>query len=326
MAKIIGRLKDVGVYGEASRGAGGSPEFWLPKTAVSIEDKVLKARSQASFGNINMEGNQALVAREWAEGDLEFDMYDRSFGLFLWALLGSKSVSGPSDSAYTHSFTLAATNQHQSLAISVKESTLAQHMFRLAMINSLEMTFSPDEVVKIKVNFMSKKAAGTSQTVTYTAENKFVGRHLKFKLATLTSGLAAASHIPLKRLVLRFEKNTVLDHNLGTVQPNDILNQALKITGEVELDYQDRTYRDLMADGSYRAVRIQLVNTNVTIGSATNPSFTLDLSRVDFEQWESQFNNDEIARQTFNFHALYDITNGNIINSCQLVNTEAAYG
>ena len=92
------------------------------------------------------------------------------------------------------------------------------------------------------------------------------------------------------------------------------------------MDYQDRTYRDLMADGSYRAVRVQLINNNVTIGAATNPSFKIDLSRVDFEGWESQFANDEIAKQTFNFHALFDVTNANVINSCQLVNTEVAYG
>lgn len=327
MVKIIGRLKDIGIAAEAVRGTGTVPEFWLPKNSVSIEDKVLKGRQTSGYGSINMEGNQTLVAREWSEGDLEFDLYDRSFGLFLYALLGAKSVSGPSDSAYTHSFTLAETNQHQSLSITVKESTIGAHRFTLSMINSLEIAVTTDDIVKVTVNFMGKKGTTiASPTVTYTAENKFVGRHLKFKLATLTSGLGAASVIPLKRLVLRFEKNTILDHNLGTVQPTDILNQALKITGEVELDYQDRTYRDLMADGSYRAVRIQLVNNNVTIGAATNPSFTIDLSRVDFEGWESQFANDEIAKQTFNFHALYDVTNGNVINSCQLVNTEAAYG
>ncbi len=327
MVKIIGRLKDIGIAAEASRGVATVPEFWLPKNGVSIEDKVVKARQTSGYGTINMEGAQALVAKEWAEGDLEFDLYDRSFGLFLYALLGGKSVSGPSDSAYTHSFTLAATNQHQSLSITAKEGTSNAMVFRLSMINSLEITVTPDDIVKVTVNFMAKKGMTiASPSVTYTAENKFVGRHLKFKLATLTSGLTAASVIPLKRLVIRFEKNTILDHNLGTVQPTDILNQALKITGEVELDYEDRTYRDLMASGAYRAARIQLVNNNVTIGAATNPSFTLDLSKVDFEQWESQFENDEIAKQTFTFHALYDTTNGNVINSCQLVNTEVAYG
>lgn len=295
MSKIIGRLKDVGVAIESSRGVGQAPAFWVPKSAVSIEDKVTKARSALSYGTINLEGNQSIVAKKWAEGDLEFDLMDQSFGYFLYALLGSLSTSGPTDSAYTHTFSLSETNQHQSLAISVNETSIGDLMFKLAMINSMTITFTPDDVVKVNVSFMAKSSADTSQTVSYTAENKFVGRDLTFKLASLTSGLAGASNIPLKRLVLTIEKNTVLDHNLSTVQPEDILNQGFKITGEVELDYEDRTYRDLMVDGTYKAVRIALTNTRATIGASTNPAFTLDLSRVDFSQWESVFAN-EIGR------------------------------
>lgn len=325
MTKIIGRLKDVGVAAESSRGAGASPSFWIPKVNMAVDDKAVKANSRESYGTIGMDGNQSIPARVWSEGDLEFDMSDKVIGLFLYSLLGSKSVSGPSDSAYTHTFTLSNTNQHQSLAISVKESSLAQLMYKLAMINSLTMTITPDNPVNIVVNFMAKKGVDTSQTVTYAAENKFLGRDLQFKLASLTSGLTAATAIPLKRLVLRFEKNTVLDHNLGTVQPQDILNQGFRISGEVELDYQDRTYADYMTAGTYRAARIRLTNNRVLLGATSVPQFTLDLSRVEFSQWESVFPNDEIARQTFTFTALYDITNGNIINSCQLINAQASY-
>lgn len=325
MTKIIGRLKDVGIAAESSRGVGLSPTFWLPKINFTVDDKAMKAASRESYGSIGMDGNQALVAKQWAEGDLEMDMEDKSFGLLLYALLGGKSVSGPTDSAYTHTFTLSNTNQHQSLAISVKESSLSQLMYKLAMIDKLVMTITPDEPVNIQVSFMAKKGVTTTQTVTYASGNKFLGRDLVFKLATLTSGLSAASTIPLKKLTLTFTKNLVLDHNTGTVQPQDILNQGFRIAGEVELDYQDRTYADLMSNGSYRAVRVVLTNARALIGATSVPTFTIDLSRCEFNSWESQFPNDDIARQKFQFTALYDVTNGNIINSCTLVNAQASY-
>ena len=325
MTKIIGRRKEIGVAAESVRGAGAAPSFIIPKVDFTLEDKVVKARTREGYGNIVEAGNQSIPAKVWAEGQIVMDMLDKNFGLFLYALLGSKSVSGPSDSAYTHTFTLSNSNQHQSLAISMKESTLSELMFKLAMINSMTIEIVPEEAVKVTMNIMAKKGVTTSQSYSYTAENKFLGRDLSFKIASLTSGLSAASNIPLKRLTLNIEKNTILDHNTGTVQPQDILNQAFRITGDVELDYEGRTYADYMSDGSYKAVRIALTNQRALIGASTRPAFTLDLSRVEFDQWESTFANDEIAKQKFTFIALYDITNGNLINSCTLVNAQASY-
>lgn len=322
MPKIIGRLVDIGIGKEASRGGGVAPTFWLPKSAITFEDKVAKARSQVGYGNILGEGNQALVARRHAEGSIEFDLLDQSFGLILLSLLGSVSTAGPSDSAYTHTFSLSDTsNQHQSLAILKSEEGIGDLMFRLAMIESITITIVPDDVVKVSATFLSKASAGSSGTPSYSAEYKFLGRHLTFKLASDTSGLAAASNIPLRSLTLEFSKNLRLVHNTASVEPEDILNQAFAITGSVELDYEGRDYANLMRDGSYRAVRIDLTNTEETIGAgSTNPKFLLDLSRVDFDAWEENVPNDELVSQLFNFMALHDLTNGNVINDCQLVN------
>lgn len=325
MTKIIGRIINLGLAKESSRGAGAAAAFWIPKANFDHDDKALKARSPMSFGNIGMDGNQAHVAGKWGEGSLEAHIHDISFGVILRALLGEVSTSGPSDSAYTHTFSLDGdSNQHQSLAITVDETNIGDLMFKLAMIESLEIRVVPEDIATMIVNFMSKQSVGTvAAAASYSAENKFMGRHLSFKIASLTSGLAAASNIPLRSLTLRIEKNLRRIQNTGTVQPQDIVNQGFRITGEIELDYESRTYRDLMMDGSFKAVRIQLTNTEAVIGAATNPSFKIDLSRVDFDQWEADRPNDEVASQKIQFTGLWDITNGNIINSCTLVNSYA---
>lgn len=325
MSKYIGRLVDLGIAKESSRGGGAAATFWVPKNNITVEDKASKARSRPSYGVIGYEGNQAIVTQQWAEGVIDTDLRDKSFGLFLLSLLGTVVTTGPSDSLYTHTFSLQNDSQHDSLAISVKESDVNQLMFKLAMIESLQMTIVPDDTVKISVNFMAKKSVGSSHTVTYSAENKFIGRHLTFKIAAATGNLAAASNIPVKRLVLNFNKRLKMDSVTGTVEPVDFLNQAFSIDGEVEMTLEDRTYRGYMVDGSYKAVRVDLTNDQVTIGASSNPSFTIDLSRVDFEEWESQRANDDISMQTFSFHALYDTTNGNIINSCTLKNAQSSY-
>ncbi len=322
MGKIIGRLVDLGVSVEASRGAGGTPTNWVPKSNITFDDKVLKARSIVGYGTINLEGNQALVARRHAEGIIDFDLHDESFGLFLVALLGTHSSEGPADGAYTHTFSLANDNQHKSLAFGYEEASIGDLSFRLCMIESLQITIVPDDVVKVTATFMGRHSATAgNHSVSYTAENKFLGRHLTFKIEALTGNLAAGTNIPVRSLTINFEKNLKLIHNSGTVEPEDILNQGFRVTGEVELDYENRTYANLMNNGSNKAVRVQLVNGQATVGGgSTNAQFILDLSRVDFEGWEAQRPNDEISGQTFQFIGLHDITNGNVINSCKLIN------
>ena len=176
-----------------------------------------------------------MVAQRWSEGDIEMDLHDKSFGLLLLALLGNVSTSGPSDSAYTHTFTLQNDSQCDSLAISVHEAGVGDLMFKLAMIESMEMTIVPEDVVKLKISFMGKKAVDSSHTVTYTAQNKFLGRHLSFKLASLTSGLNAATKININKLVLKFNKRLRANSVLGTVEPIDFLNQAFSIEGDVAM-------------------------------------------------------------------------------------------
>jgi len=322
MTKAIGRLANLGIGREASRGVGVAAEFWVPKITLSYDDKVTKVTSALSYGSINVFGNQSLVAQKWAEGTIEGEVLDRSFGLLMYALFGtvsSASVSG----AYTHTYTLAETNQHQSLSMYIDEPN-GDLLFELAMIESMELTFDPNDVVKFTVDFKSKSAAGSSASATYVAQNKFLGKHLALKIAATTGDLAAATAISPKSLKLTINKNLMLDQVLGTVQPEDILNQGFSITGELELVYDNRTYANYMLDGTYRAMRIDLVNTDVTIGS-TNPSFRLDLSRVEFSSWEPTRNNDEVMVEKINFSALWDITNENVINSCYVINETASY-
>ena len=326
MTKIIGRLKNIGIAKEAVRGIGTSPTFWCPKGDITVEDKVVKARSGMNFGDINIYGNKSIVTKQWAEGNLTMDMYSQNFGLLLTALAGaSPSSSGAVDSAYTHTYTVDGdSNQHQSLAITADETSIGDIMFRLAMLNSMSLTITPEETVAVSVDFMAKKSVGTSVVKNYTDECKFVGRDLSVKIEDETGDLTAGTAVSVKALSINFNKNTVLDHNLGTVEPEDIINQGMEISGEITLDYEDRTYRDLMVDGTYKAMRIDLTNTRDTIGAgAVNPEFTIDLSRVDFEAWDTSSAPDEVMTQTFSFMGLYDITNGNVVNALTLVNGHA---
>lgn len=324
MTKFIGRLVNVGIAKESSRGTAVAASFWVPKSAVAFFDRATKAPADLSYGVIGA-GHEASVLLHHAEGTVEGDVLDKIFGLILLAAFGSVSTAGPSDSAYTHTFSLSATNTHQSLTLTLNDPDRTDQ-YPLAMLDSLEMNIVPDDVVTFAANFLTRPGRQiAAPAVSYTAQNKFLGRHAIIKVAALASGLAAASAITVKSLKFRINKNTFLNNVVGTIHPDDIVNQKFEINGEMVLDLTDQTYRQYMLDGSYKALRIQLVNSDVLIGASSRPTFTLDLSRVHFDQWEPTRENDALVTQKILFEALYDVTNSNIINDCSLINAQSSY-
>ena len=323
----IGRRQKIGIGVETIRGTGVDPTYWLNCNSFTFKDLPTRALSEAGFGGI-WGGDQAPKTMEHAEGDMEVELGDQSLGALLLATLGTVSSVGPTDTtAYTHTYTLQNDNQHDSLSISTIDP-IGQLIFEMAMVDSFELVVEPDAIVSANVAFVSKGSSTSGgQASSYGAEKKFVGRYLSFKIAALTGSLTAATAVSLKSLTLRIEKNAEAQSTLGTVQPEDIVNKRFNITGEIVLNYEDRTWLDYVKDGDYKAVRIDLTHEDLVTGSAaTYTQFRLDLSKVEFEAWDPDFAMDDVVTQTLSFTALYDAgVNDNVIDSCYLVNAVASY-
>lgn len=326
MTKYIGRLIDLGIARESSRGVGVAPAYWIPRVSLSFDDKVVTARETAGAGEL-ADSDNAFVTTKYAQGEIEAEIRDSSFGLFLYSLLGSISSGSVVDQSYTHSFTLSESNQHQSLSITVQDPNTSE-IYELSMLDFLEINVELDQIVRFTAGFMSKQ--GTSsvvRTVAYTAENKFTKKHLRLKIADVLASLTAASAISVKRLRLRIEKNVIMDDVLGTVEPEDFLNRQFSVEGEIELNYEDETYKNYMRAGTKRAMEIAFINTDAVIGAGTtNPALTFRLPLVDFLDWEPDYANDEIVKQTVSFKGNNDVSGGNkIISTCTLVNGVVSY-
>ena len=326
MSKYIGRLVDLGIAKEGTRGAGAASTYWLPRTVLSFDDKADKVLSGESHGVIE-DASDHFLAKRFSEGNIEGEIRDRAFGLFLYAMFGSVSSAVKETTAYNHTFTTANTNTHQSLSFETS-SPDRDLMFRLVMLNSLDINIELGELVKYTANFRSRGSDGHSGlSPSYTSENRFLARNVTIKQAANRAGLGAASAIELKRLSLSITKNLVDDDKLGSMEADDILNQQFMVEGEMELNYTDTTYKDFMLTAnSYRAMRIDLQNTDVTIGATSNPQLVIDLPRVSFSDWEADKSLDEIVKQTIRFKGLYDVANSeNAIYSAILTNEATSY-
>jgi hypothetical protein len=314
MTKFVGRRGIVAAAKEASRGVAiGTPTFWIGRSTVSFDDQIQNARDNHALGKL-ADSNANYVTQQMAEGDIEFQADDRNLGLFLTSLIGSSPVQSGSN-PYTYTYTLSNSNQHQSLSILYQDPDITK-VYPLSVVDSLKFTIEQNGIVTCLATIKSRVGKDwTTQTANFTTQgSKFLHQHLVFKTATNTAGLGAASAISLKKLEFTISANTVFDTVLGTVEPEDILNQEFSVEGQVELLKQDDSYRRLMLDGTYKAVGISLVN-------GASSQLNIQLPRVDFTAWEKDVTLGSIASQKVNLKANYDAVNGvDIISTLTLIN------
>lgn len=321
MAKWIGRRINVGLALENIRGAAQAPVFLLPDVDLSFDDMVTKVRSVSAIGRIES-SEEAFVTTKFGEGEITGEIRSESFGALLYALLGDYTPdASPDGSAYTNAFAIKQSNQHQSMTLVVDDPN-TKEAYALTMIDSLEIKAALDEVVKYTVGFKSlTKAGSVFEMPTLTHEAKFTKKHVTVKIATDIAGLGAAVALPAKSLTLSFNKNVMLDDILGDVDPEDILNQQLEITGELMLDYQDETFKDYMLDNAFRALEIKFTNSDELIDDSIPYSLTFQFPYVDFEDWKPNYALDDIVTQTIKFTANVDVANSlDAVSTCELVN------
>jgi len=327
----IGRRITLGVAREVTRGLGRVPQYWVPRTSLTFDDKVNKHLEEESLGVID-DADASFVTERWGEGDVEAEIRDKSFGLFLYAMLGTCASAVAETTAYNHTFTLAQTNNHQSLSFLISDpigsdAGEGDYLFPLVMLDSLTLNLEVGGLATFSATFMSRPGDKfTNQTESFTVENKFRATDLAFKLAAARADLAAATAIPIKSLSITFSKNLLRSMVLGTVEPDDLFNQQFGLEGVITLDSEDRTKRDYMINNTYRAMSIDLLNQSVTIGATSNPRLQFTMPRVYFFDWSRDTSLNDISTQTVSFKALRDVANSeNIIYNAVLTNEATSY-
>lgn len=318
MTKFVGRRGTLGLAIEATRGTAVNPTFFVPWATMSFKDTVEEAREEQGMGKI-ADGDSKYVTMKMGEGEVEAQLYDKAMGVILTGLIGAVPVTTGSN-PYTHTYTLSQTNQGKSVSLYWSDPDRSD-MYALGMLDSLSIKVEPSGIVNYTIGFKSKVGkTWTTQSANFSSlGNKFLHQHLQFRLASAVGGLSAATPISLKNLELNFSRNTIFDSTMGTVEPEDILNQQLSVEGSISLNLEDDTYRGYMLNGTYRAMEVKFV------GSSSS-SLQFQFPRVDFSEWEPDYTLNEITKQNINFKANYDAANAlDIISTCVLINAQTSY-
>jgi hypothetical protein len=322
MSRFGGRQVKVGIAKESSRGVAETPVYWIPHAEFGFADALNRTRLQPGVGTLE-DSEQVHDTTKWAEGDLGGAVRSQAIGLLINSMLGSVSTSDddPEAGTYTHTLTLDDSVQHPSLTLVVVTPNKTE-AHRNVMLSSLEFTQELEDVLRFTASFSGKKAVGFSATTDYTADYKYSKQHAQFRVSGAVSGLSSASNLSFKDFSLTMNQNVAPDDALGTVEPEDFNNTNLAVEGSMTLNYTDDTWKNYQNETSYRALRAQWENTDVTIGSSTNPLLRFVMPRVDFYDWSPNYALDEIVSQELSYKASRDLENDQDMITVTLINDD----
>lgn len=318
MSRIIGRNTKIGLFKEAVRGTTGAPSFWIPVLDLGYDDKLELKENESGFGNIAAVSDSQII-RKWAEGTYGGKIFDRSVGLELTALFGQSptSVQRASSGVYDHTYAMLNTNQHQSVTVAVTEPNYSGR-YALGAFNSWSLQAEVGDYIRRTVNLMSKASASSSETVGYTNETEFLPKHMAIKFAAAgasSATLDAATAAKIRAFNFEISKNAEAIQLFGTTDIDDVINKQVTITGSFEVYYDDRSYHTLANNGTHQAIRIEMLNTDVTIGAIHNPALRFEFPEVALQFPDKSFGNNDIAILTVNFTAVLNIASGSLVTA-----------
>lgn len=329
MAKGIGRLLQFGIARESTRGtAPASATFWIPWGELDLEEKDTKVIDEQSRGVIEDSVGQSIV-KQWAEGVLKAPIGDKHFPLLLYAVCGTLVTTDNPDTDVTvkdHTLSVQQGSQHQSLALYLDDPLAAQdYTHPLAVITTLDIAYEQGKFLEYSANLKAKKGTAGALTPATTSENRFLPHNLTFKVAATQAGLDAAGALKIKSASLRFNQNIEDDDVLGSIAPNDFLNKQFSVEGELEALWENETdYKTLALAATVKALRFDLKNTGVVIGTAANPEIKIDLHSVIFKEITKPLRLNDVVTQRVSFKAHYNTTDAKLL-TIVCTNVQASY-
>ena len=329
MSKGIGKLFQIGVAKESVRGtAQTSASYWLAFTDVSPEEKWENAVDVQSYGVIEDSISETRV-KNWMEGAIAAPLSDQSFVLLLLSLLGTDTptLHAGETTVYDHALTVAQNAQHQSVTVFVHDPLAAQdYSHALCVVHKIDLNYVLKDFVNFSASIMGQQGAQKSTfSPSQSVENRFVPQHLTFKTATNLAGLSAASPIAVKSLKLSIDDSIESQDVLGNVTPADFLNKEFKIDGTIEAIWQNESdFKTNAVANTPQALRLDLLNSAVTLGSATHPEIKIDLAKVYFTEFGRPIKTKDVVYQTLKFKAVYSVSDTQMVKiTC--TNTVASY-
>lgn len=330
MAYLKGEDVNLGVARETTRGTPETPTQWIPgRTPTGVRMLVETAPIRETRGTgIGSQGS--VVVQKRTEGDLEFNVRNNSIGMLFLSLLGTVNTSAAGTGAYSHVFTVLTGNpQFPVLTLGLSQLGQQDYEYSRCLVTALEIRTPVNDLVNATVSFVgAAENTHADYTPSFATDDHYFRHYdITLKIASNVAGISGASALKVKEFSLSIVNNGRVNQNVSELVPGDVLAILHEITGSLRIDYQDETFHDLYAAGTYRALQIEMKRTDIDIdtgGGTQNPTVSILLPKVSFTAREQDRPIDDIVSETLDFTAHYDEAETKAIQ-VTVVNTTANY-
>jgi hypothetical protein len=324
--ELIGRRVSVGFGVESAYGTEVAPTQWMKHTKLDFQRKTTRIENDSAVGR-NEGVNDSAIVEEWAEGSLEGKMYDQSIGFLLYNIFGSVSSAANTDasgSVYDHTFSIANSNVAKSLTIARVDGAIAKRRHGMATLDELDITTKQGDFVRIKAALKAKSGTTSTDTPAFVKENHFTSKHVTVKLAANLAGLTGATAIAAKSVSLNLKRDSTPWYPLGSIDPAAFETGKWTFNGEFVLRYDASTLEDLWFANTAQALSIVFKNTDVTIGTSTNPGLVITAPQVRLHTFGKSDDLDSIVEQTVGFTGELSLADGYMLQAV-LTNLKTSY-
>ena len=236
------------------------------------------------------------------------------------------TAAGAFDSVLrSHLFSVLNTNAHPSYTI-WESNPVAAEKAAYGMMDSFDLELAIDGMLKFDSGWTGMKPAADTCTPAYgTTQNAFVAKHATLKFAADLASLGAATAVSASHFKISIKKNVKAFQEFGSIDIKGQINGAFTVTGELTAVFNATTLRDYVANSSKKAMRLDVANTDVTIGSAGNPTLRLECAKVGFTAWGREGGAEDLVMQKMGFEAQLSLTDAEGLIAILQNTTTAAY-
>lgn len=322
----LGRQIKYGIGKETTPGTAVAATNWINQLSFEFNPRSEYVTNTSAYGVIERT-NSASVLRQWAEGNFEAKLTDKTSGLILLGAFGSVATTDNADAnaaVKDHTFTINQDIAGQSFTL-VRKDSLSTKAFALARFGEWTLNMELGDYIKYTANVLAKIGASTTATPAYTSENEFVPKHLSVKTASTEAGLSGATAIStVESFTLTVNPNLETDWEAGNAAPYGFTSRGYEMNFEMTARYNNTTYEDAYNNGTQLALQVTATNTDVTIGTAANPKLVITAPKINITDWTRSEDVDAPVTQTFTGTIHYSVADAKALTAV-LTNTQASY-
>lgn len=284
--------------------------------SLSLNDKTTVAEDKSALDRVE-DLSDSEVTEEYALLKMKGEVTDISIGYLLNNIFGSftSALNGTETTVYNNTFT---TNQNNSPVTHtfVRSNPAATRRYARGTLSDFEIDVKAGGFVEFTADGMANVGATSTDTPAYdVTENRFTSKHVTVKLASSVSGLPAATATNLISLMLKITRKTTPYTPLGFIDPEQFETESWGVTGKLVRRYEDTVLETTALDNTIQAMSISIVNTDVTIGTASHPSLVFTAPQTRLKPITIDTNLDKPLTETIDFTCELSLSAGYMLQA-----------